>query len=206
MRRLSRALTALVLTGAGLTAMTVPVTAADGGTADTAPAVHCETGWGSLAKVATDSAYKSLRDIRTGQHDCFDRMVFDVKGSGERPIGYRVAYVDRLYQDGSGEPLPVDGGAILEIRVAAPSYEPTTGLRSYRGRFGEPLRNVDLTGYRTFRDTRFAGSFEGDTQVGLGVRARLPFRVFQYGHLVIVDVAHTWEQPLPPTAEPRGRR
>ncbi|MGA5131909.1 AMIN-like domain-containing (lipo)protein [Streptomyces olivoreticuli] len=203
MRRLSRALTALVLAGAGLAATTVPAIAADGDTGSTSPAVRCETAWGSLAKASTDSAYKSLRDIRTGQHDCFDRMVFDVKGSGERPIGYRVAYVDKLYQDGSGDPVPVGGDAILEIRVAAPSYEPTTGLPTYRGRVGEPLRGVDVTGYRTFRDTRYASSFEGDTQIGLGLRARLPFRVFQYGHLVVVDVAHAWDS-APPATEPHG--
>jgi hypothetical protein len=51
---------------------------------------------------------------------------------------------------------------------------------------------VDLTGYRTFRDTRFAGSFEGETQIGLGVRARLPFRVLQLDGRIIVDVAHSW--------------
>ncbi len=51
---------------------------------------------------------------------------------------------------------------------------------------------VNLAGYRTFQDTRFAGSFEGDTQIGLGVRARLPFRVFQEGNRIVVDVAHDW--------------
>ncbi|MGW1075275.1 AMIN-like domain-containing (lipo)protein [Streptomyces sp. NPDC002537] len=193
MRRLSRALTALVLAGAGLTVATVSATAADGATGSTSPAVQCEGGWGSLAKVSTDSAYKSLRDIRTGRHDCFDRMVFEVKGAGERPIGYRVAYVDKLHQDGSGDEIPVAGGAVLEVRVAAPSYEPTTGLRTYPGRVGEPLRGVDVSGYQTFRDTRYASSFEGDTQIGLGVRARLPFRVFQWGNHLVVDVAHTWD-------------
>lgn len=51
---------------------------------------------------------------------------------------------------------------------------------------------MNLAGYRTFKDTKFGASFEGQTQVGLGVRAKLPFRVQQSGDQLIVDVAHTW--------------
>ena len=39
-----------------------------------------------------------------------------------------------------------------------------------------PLPNV--AGFSTFRSVVNAGSFEGQTTYGLGVRARLPFRVF----------------------------
>ncbi len=43
----------------------------------------------------------------------------------------------------------------------------------------------------------WAGSFEGQTTVGLGVRARLPFRVFTLegpgdGSRIVVDVARYW--------------
>jgi hypothetical protein len=42
-----------------------------------------------------------------------------------------------------------------------------------------------------------AGSFEGYTSLGLGVRARLPFQVFTLdgpgsGSRLVVDVAHFW--------------
>jgi hypothetical protein len=42
-----------------------------------------------------------------------------------------------------------------------------------------------------------AGSFEGQTTIGLGVRARLPFRVFTLdgpgnGSRIVIDVAHHW--------------
>ncbi|MCQ8768751.1 AMIN-like domain-containing (lipo)protein [Streptomyces telluris] len=189
MRRLSRTLAALTLAGAGLLAATVPAGAA---TTDAAATVKCEAGWGSLPKVSTDTAYRSLLDVRAGRHECYDRLVFDVQGTGDRPIGYRVEYVDRLQQDGSGDVIPVGGGAILAVRVAAPSYDTSTGEPRYPGHAGQPLPGVDLTGFRTFQDTRFASSFEGDTLVGVGVRARLPFRVFQERNRIVVDVAHTW--------------
>ncbi|WP_060883931.1 AMIN-like domain-containing (lipo)protein, partial [Streptomyces caniscabiei] len=154
-------------------------------------AAACPTGWGSGVKGSPDSGSAPLSDIRTGRHDCFDRIVFDVPDGGAH-VGYYVQYVDRLHQVGSGDPIPVKGGAILEIRVAAPSYDPETGGVVYPGDVAGPLPGVNLTGYRTFRDTRFAGSFEGETQIGVGVRARLPFRVLQLSDRLVVDVAHSW--------------
>ncbi|MDX3234277.1 hypothetical protein PV392_00960 [Streptomyces sp. ME03-5709C] len=186
-RRYGAVLAALVMAGAGA-AVAVPTVAA----AQAAPAAACPTGWGSLPKSGTDADLGSLTGIRTGEHECYDRVVFDVPTAGTDAIGYSVRYVDAVHQDGSGRVIPVSGGAVIEIRVAAPSYDQDTGAATYPGRAGGTLPGVDLTGYRTFRDARFASSFEGDTQVGLGVRARLPFRVFQLPDRLVVDVAHTW--------------
>jgi hypothetical protein len=54
-----------------------------------------------------------------------------------------------------------------------------------------------VRGYPTFRHLAWAGSFEGQTTLGLGVRARLPFRVALLagpggGSRVVLDVAHRW--------------
>ncbi|SDD92285.1 hypothetical protein SAMN05216505_113137 [Streptomyces prasinopilosus] len=184
----------LALVGAALSTAAAPALAAPSAApAATAP---CPTGWGSAAKSAASgtAAATTVRDVRTGRHDCYDRMVVDLPGSagGAGAVGYTVQYVDRLHQDGSGTHIPVTGGAVLEVRAAAPSYDPGTGEATYPARAGQPLPGVDLTGYRTFRDTRFAASFEGDTQIGLGVRARLPFRVLQLQDRLVVDVAHNW--------------
>lgn len=189
MRRIGVTVLALALAGTAIATTAVTATAAPGGAARAAAA--CPTGWGSGVKGSPDSGAVPLSDIRTGRHDCFDRIVLDVPGGGDR-LGYWVQYVDRLHQSGSGDPIPVTGGAILEIRVAAPSYDPETGGVVYPGKVGKPLPGVNISGYRTFRDTRFAGSFEGETQIGLGVRARLPFRVLQLPDRLVVDVAHSW--------------
>ncbi|MFI9719461.1 hypothetical protein ACIHFE_07350 [Streptomyces sp. NPDC052396] len=189
MRRLSTALAAFALAGTGLTAATGPVAAHQG---SDKPAACQAVDWGSRPKARAEADNKPLTDIRVGRHDCFDRMVFDVHTPGDHPIGYRVQYVDKLYQDGSGSMIPVGPGAVLEIRVAAPSFDLEAGGPRYPGHAGKLLPGVDLGGFRTFREARFGGSFEGDTQVGLGVRARLPFRVFQLGNHLVVDVAHSW--------------
>ncbi|MDQ1013699.1 AMIN-like domain-containing (lipo)protein [Streptomyces afghaniensis] len=191
MVRIRTACATLALVGATVGVAAVPAGAAPVATRAATQATACPTGWGSLPKTDTSGTISPVTDIRTGRHTCFDRMVVDVPGGGS-DVGYSVRYVDRLYQDGSGREIPVAGGAVLEVRVAAPAYDPETGAATYPARAGRPLPGVDLTGYRTFRDTRFAGSFEGDTQIGLGVRARLPFRVLQLDGRVIVDVAHSW--------------
>ncbi|MDK1347841.1 hypothetical protein QNO09_32080 [Streptomyces sp. 378] len=191
MVRIRRACATLALVGATVAVATVPAGAAPAAAQRSTAQATCPTGWGSLAKTDADVTLGSVTNVRTGRHTCFDRMVIDVPGGGSG-VGYTVQYVDRLYQDGSGRHIPVAGGAVLEVRVAAPAYDPETGAATYPGRPARPLPGVDLTGYRTFRDTRFAGSFEGDTQIGLGVRARLPFRVQQLDDRVVVDVAHSW--------------
>ncbi|WP_030238056.1 MULTISPECIES: AMIN-like domain-containing (lipo)protein [unclassified Streptomyces] len=191
MVRIRTACATLAFVGATVGVAAVPAGAAPVAARATAAATACPTGWGSLAKTDTSATISPVKNVRTGRHDCFDRMVIDVPGAGS-DVGYSVRYVDRLYQDGSGQYIPVAGGAVLEVRVAAPAYDPETGAPTYPGRVARPLPGVDLTGYRTFRDTRYAGSFEGETQIGLGVRARLPFRVLQLDGRVIVDVAHSW--------------
>ncbi|MFI2376344.1 hypothetical protein ACH5AO_14925 [Streptomyces sp. NPDC018964] len=179
----------LVLVGAALTAAAVPAAATP---ATAARATACPAGWDSLPESVSGSTTTPVRDVRTGRHACYDRMVVDLPGAARDGLGHFVRYVDRLHQDGSGRHIPVSGGAVLEVRVAAPSYAPESGEPTYPARAGHPLPGVDLTGYRTFRDARFAGSFEGETQIGLGVRARLPFRVLRLDDRLVIDVAHDW--------------
>lgn len=162
------------------------------GTVLTAPpaAAHpyCGQVWGSLAKGDPGMSAGQLTNVRAGRHACFDRLVLDI----DEPLtGWSVRYVSRIVMDGSGQVVPVDGGARLEV-VARVGVVPTDSL------FVGPGRTlVDTTGYPTFRDVAWAGSFEGITTVGLGVRARLPFRAFVLagpgdGSRLVVDVGHRW--------------
>lgn len=149
-------------------------------------APYCGITWGSLAKSAPMAGTGSLTNIRAGRHDCYDRLVFDVSGTAR---GYHVSYVNTMYEDPTGRVIPLRGGAKLSITVHAPAYD-TAGRPTYRYANRNELANV--SGYRTFRQVAWAGSFEGLTTVGLGVRARLPFRVFTLPGRVVVDVAHLW--------------
>jgi hypothetical protein len=114
-----------------------------------------------------------------------------VAALGSAAQGYRVEYVPNVYADGSGQLIPLAGGAKLHIVAMAPAYN-SNGQPTYPGVVGRQLPSVNLTGYQTFRDAKYAGSFEGQTSVGLGVRARLPFRILVLDNRLIVDVAHNW--------------
>ncbi|MFJ3894502.1 hypothetical protein [Streptomyces sp. NPDC090083] len=179
MRRTGTALVVIMVAGGGLVAGTVPAVARTA-------AVDCAVTWGSLDKTGGAVASRRLTDVRAGQHECFDRLVFDAQGTAADPIGYTVRYVDVLRQDPSDVVVPIKGGAVLEISLFSSRYDPATG-QPY-----PPLPAVDVTGYRTFREFKVTGGSEGYTQAGLGVRARLPFHVFQTANHLVVDVAHTW--------------
>ncbi len=169
------------LTLATLVAMVfiVPISAS-------AASPYCGITWGSLEKFVSGTQTAELTDIRAGRHDCYDRLVFDFRGNVN---GYRVGYVDRVTEDPTGNPVPLRGGARLAITVQAPAYD-SSGNLTYH--FTNRAELVNVTGFQTFRQVAWAGSFEGYTSVGLGVRARLPFRVFTLPGRVVVDVAHFW--------------
>jgi hypothetical protein len=156
-------------------------------------APYCGITWGSGAKVAGQHGTSAITNVRTGQHDCYDRMVIDLNGSAP---GYNVSYVSDFFADGSGMPIPLQGGAKLRITALAPAYDinESTITSTYLAKVGQTLPNINLTGYQTFRDLRYGGSFEGQTTFGLGVRALLPFRVFQLDNRLVIDVGHRWQQ------------
>src|SRR3954451_17395558 len=96
------AVAAAVLMTVGSLGLAAPTASALGSAAAGTAVTTCPTGWGSLPKRGTDAsaAPHSLTDIRTGRHDCYDRLVFDV-GSGTDPLAYSVEYVDTFRQDPS---------------------------------------------------------------------------------------------------------
>jgi hypothetical protein len=158
----------------------------------TVSTASCPRGWGSLPEANSRMVQSPVTDIRTGRHACYDRLVVDLGG---RASGYDVRYVGTVHQDGSGFVVPLRGGAKLQIVVRAPSYDLNSGKATYTPKNSKELTNV--AGYRTFRQLAFAGSFEGQTTIGLGVRARLPFRVFTLAgpgsnSRLVIDVAHHW--------------
>ena len=162
-------LSVVLLVSAFLVVLALPATAAP----------YCGLVWGSLDETAGDAWPSPIVDVRTGQHACYDRLVVDVAGDVG---GYHVSYGQYLVNPGSGEATDLRGGMVLQITVNNPA---------------NPLELRTVAGYRTFRQVVSAGTYEGYTTIGLGVRARLPFRVFVLdgpgtSSRLVVDVAHRW--------------
>lgn len=153
---------------------------------------YCGLAWSSLAKSNQAMSAASVTNIRSGQHLCFDRLVIDING---KAAGYSVRYVSKVVQDGSGLPIKLRGGAFLQVTAHSPSYDSATGKATFVPANRSEVTNV--SNYNTFRQVAWAGSFEGHTSLGLGVRARLPFKVFSLagpgsGSKLVIDVAHHW--------------
>ncbi|WP_189040649.1 AMIN-like domain-containing (lipo)protein [Micromonospora sonchi] len=187
--RIRRTMTALVVAFAALLAAAA---AATPGTAADAP--YCGITWGSGDKTAGPMSSSPLVEVRTGRHECHDRVVFEFDG----PVtGYSVGYGE-TYTDGEGLALSpyTAGGALLRVSLRAPAYD-DEHLATVLYRVGDHVANV--VRYQTLRDVVFGGSFEGYTTFAVGVRARLPFRVFLLAgpgthSRIVLDVAHQWQQ------------
>jgi len=177
---------------AGTSARTEPVADPSG------KGAACATqAWGTSAKDGSPLLSPApLYLVRVGQHPCYDRVVFDV--NGREPVGYSARYVPVVQADGSGKPVPVAGRAALEVVVRAPilgtdspGHQPGSRVPAV----GEDLVAASrMAGWTSVRQVSYAGSFEGQTTTAIGVRARLPFRVFVTGDLgyrhIVVDIAH----------------
>jgi hypothetical protein len=156
-------------------------------------APYCGITWGSQPKSNPGtSPSATLAAVRSGRHDCYDRLVLDING---RVAGYDVRYVSAVLAEGSGHAVPVRGGAAIAVVVKATSYDNATGRTVYTP--SNPAELTDVTGFRTLRQVAWGGSFEGQSTIALGVRAQLPFRAFILtgpgtGSMLVVDVAHLW--------------
>jgi hypothetical protein len=144
--------------------------------------------WGSLAKQAGGLATSQvpIQGARAGINECFDRLVIDLGG---QPVpNWSVGY--GAITSTAGNDIVLAGGASLQITVRSPAYD-----GSGHSTIVEPL--PDVTGFPVFREVRFVESFEAVTVYGLGVRARLPFRVFTLsgpggGSRLVIDVYQHW--------------
>lgn len=139
-----------------------------------ANATGCSVTWGSLAKSVSGPTQATLPGgLRAGRHDCYDRLAIDLGGAS-----CRVRYVSNVRDQGRGAVVPLRGGAFLQIDFHSQNL-PRPAM-------------PNVSGLTTLRQVGWGGSFEGYSTVGLGVRARLPFRVFRSSNHLVVDVAHQW--------------
>ncbi|HEX8297586.1 MAG TPA: hypothetical protein VF594_00385 [Rubricoccaceae bacterium] len=138
-------------------------------TADVAPATE---------RVAT------LRDVRTGAHDGFDRIVFAF--DGDVLPGVHVEYVDRpAHACGSGEPVLLDGEGWLAVRFQPARAHTEDGSPTVAERRRRPALPA-------LRDLALTCDFEADVSWVLGLSAPAGYRtsVLRDPLRFVVDVRH----------------
>jgi hypothetical protein len=153
--------------------------------ANTTPSA-CSTHWGTAPreKALPLTVANEVHTVRAGQHACFDRLVVDL--GVLRAPGYKVSYVRAFYADGSGKLVRTSGQAKLLVVVRAPATLSFAAVNRHL---------VSVAGFAEFRQVVGLGSFERVTSIGLGLKAKEPFRVFEFrtaSHKVelVIDVAH----------------
>jgi hypothetical protein len=131
----------------------------------------------------------TLRKIRTGDHDDFDRVVFDF--DGDTPPGFRVEYVDKLTRKCGSDELKVLGGTWLLVRMTPAQSRDESGRTSFRG----IELNEDLTVVKFIRPVCDAG---GQLEWIIEVADRKPYRaaMLREPAQLVIDIKH----------EPRANR
>jgi len=142
-------------------------------------------------------------DIRTGRHECFERVVLEFGGTGELP-GYQVGYqADPILDSPRGEPVDVAGAATLVVSAGA--WMPTMEGVGYAG-----PTEITPTNVSHIAELVQLENFEGQTAWAIGVDAQRPFAVTTLTDptRIVIDIATAdiappddagGEPSLPPT-------
>jgi len=133
----------------------------------------------------------SITDVRVGENEGFDRFVVEFEGE----VGaYFVSYVNQVTEDGSGNPVEVEGTALLQVTLGGVPNQPLA-----------PQQTIEA-GLTGLIEVVGAGAgFEGTVSYGLGTEGAAGFRAFVLADpsRLVVDVAHPDVMPTATnTADP----
>ncbi|RKH54537.1 AMIN-like domain-containing (lipo)protein [Corallococcus llansteffanensis] len=126
----------------------------------------------------------TLRSVRTGTHEGYDRTVFEFEGP--RLPGYHLAYVKTPVQDcGSGNDVTPPGKAALQVRFTLAQAHTDEGKPTVAQRTLKPALPSVLELERLC-------DFEGEVTWVLGTARRAPYRVLELREptRLVLDVQH----------------
>lgn len=109
-----------------------------------------------------------LRDVRTGDQQTFDRVVFEIEGP--KLPDHDVKYVQRPVHCGSGLPVKIDGSAFLQVRLSPARAHTEAGAPTV----ATLQRKVRLP---VIKEIRATCDFEGEVVWVVGLSARKEFRI-----------------------------
>ncbi len=121
--------------------------------------------------------------VRVARHKGYERVVFELAGQAGQ-AGWRVEYVDEPRAQGSGDPVAVEGDAVLSVLVTGTGYPMDTGQEEVADDPALP------GGLEVVADVVLGAVFEGQYEAFIGTSGRQPFRVFRLAdpERVVVDV------------------
>lgn len=147
------------------------------------PAGEAFSGGVTPVEVRREGTVRLVSAVREATHTGYDRMVWE---HGTEPGGYRVAYVDGpVLACGSGEPVAVEGAAILTVTLQPAAAHSEQGTSLIAQKSLKP-------GHTAVRSMTQVCDLEGRVTWAIGTRERLPFRVtlLENPTRLVVDVQH----------------
>jgi hypothetical protein len=137
---------------------------------------------GVVERSVRNARMTTLREIRAGRNEDFDRVVVDF-GESQVP-SYRVEYaVLPVKACGSGEPVSLEGTAAVLVHLRM------SQAHDDNGRVTVPRADI-RAGMPVLRQVSLVCDFEGEVVLALGVAAAKPYRVLvePAPNRLIVDV------------------
>jgi len=126
----------------------------------------------AAVSVPPSAATSHLVAVRIARQPGFDRLVFEFEGALP---GYSVAYTGRPIMGTSGKEISVEGGAVLQVRMAHASGVDLTGA-TLRQTYAGPDR-IRPAGTAGVAEAVRVEDFEAVLTWVVGVRSQTPFRV-----------------------------
>lgn len=125
-----------------------------------------------------------LREVRTGRHSTFDRVVFEFEGKSTP--GYRLEYVDKPVRDcGAGNVVSVTGDGFLKVEIVPAHAHTDDGEPTIKGRERAP----DLP---VLKELKLICDFEAHIEWILGLSSPNRYRVLELSNppRLVVDIRH----------------
>ncbi|HZK31640.1 MAG TPA: hypothetical protein VFC72_01855, partial [Corynebacterium sp.] len=121
-----------------------------------------------------------VSNVRVSSQAGFDRVIFDLAGTGDP--GWFMDYTENPVQQGSGSPITYGGATALNVNIDGTAYPFELGLEDPQ------IGTIKGTGAVT--EIISAGTFEGRSQFIVGLDSQLPYsvQVLEDPSRVVVDI------------------
>lgn len=132
---------------------------------------------------APQHAQLVVSEIRVGEYQGRDRVVFELDGQGTP--GYSVNYVDAPVQQGSGHPVELDGDSFLQVTLMNQVLPTETDMTEV------PVGTVSADEVSGVAGVAFTGQFEGQSRSVIGLEGTdRDFTAFQLQNptRLVVDI------------------
>ena len=117
-----------------------------------------------------DPAGLVVTTVRAARHEGFDRVVFELAGTGTP--GWSVEYVDTPSSQGRGDVVDVPGAAQLQVTLQGTTNPYETDVAEL------PRGPVAVSGTDAVQGVVYDATFEGTSVAWVGTTGQAPFRVY----------------------------